>query len=191
MRVVPWVLAGALLVLVVQGECAARGNASIEAREDTLAAQRAEASHLRSLRSQLRPPTILYRDRWRGYHFDSLSIARGPDTLCVPKVVILTADAALRADSALQVTTDSLADLESRHAATAERQASAWKSVARPPWLTSSIALLGSQAPSVRLEGELVAGRGWQVVLRGTLEADTAGSRRRLEAGIRKTFRLF
>lgn len=191
MKSVPWVIAGALLVLFVQGECAGRVSSRIEAREDTLAVQRANGDRLRRQREEARKPVLILRPRWQSFGLDPAAISRGPDTLCVPKTVILTADALIRADETLQAATDSLADSETEHAATAERQADDWKNVARSPWLTASAGAFARLNLAVRLEGELAAGRDWQVVVRGTLEADTAGTQRRLEVGVRRTFRLF
>ena len=70
-------------------------------------------------------------------------------------------------------------------------QRDAYKSIARGAFLHPSLSVLGSLAPSAKIEGELAAGRTWQVMLRGTLEADTSGFRRRLEFGVRRSFHLF
>lgn len=191
MKSVPWVVAGALLVLLAQGECAARTSASIEAREDTLAVQRANGDRLRRRRELARVPVTVLRTRWRSFDLDPVAIARGPDSLCVPKTIILTADSLIKADESLQAVTDTLADSEGEHAATAERQAGAYKGLARKPWLSATVGALARLDPAVRLEGELAAGRDWQVVVRGVVEADTAGTQRRLEVGVRRTFRLF
>ena len=183
----PWLLVIAAVALLLEERWAGGVTAAIEARDDTLAAGRARIHQATLAKVAARIPVTTLRQRYRGFRVDSL-LALPLAVLTVPRELLITADSLIGADSVALAADDSLEAAQGDQLEVAERQVGDLKKRIRAPWVTASAALFARLDPGLRGELELNV-RG--VVVRGVLEADTAGMRRRLEVGMRKSVRLF
>jgi hypothetical protein len=183
----PWLLAFCAVALLLEERWAGGVTASIEARDDTLEAGRARIRAARLTKVQTRAPLPSLRKRYRGFKVDSL-LARTDSVVTVPRDLLVTADSLITADSVALAADDSLDAAQADQLDVADRQIHDLKKQIRRPWLTASAALFVRTEPGLR--GELELGiKG--LVVRGVLEADSAGMRRRLEVGVRRSVRLF
>jgi hypothetical protein len=185
----PWVLVLAVAVLLLEERWAGRVAARIEAREDTLESGRERIRRARLAKDRAREPIATLRRRYRTFNVDS--VLASPDTVvCVPREQVATSHALIRADSVALEADDSLDAAQTDHIAVEDRQVADLRRLVRPPLLSASAGVFARLDPTVRFEAELAV-RGIPLIVRGVLEADTAGMQRRLEVGVRKTFRLF
>lgn len=184
---VAWLIAFAAVALLLEERWAGGVTAAIEAREDTLATGRARIHQANLAKVAARVPVATLRKRYRGFNVDSLLAL--PDTMVtLPRELLATADLLIVADSVALAADDSLDAAQADQLDVADRQIKDLTKRIRAPWLTASAAVFVRADPGLRAELELGV-RG--LVVRGVLEADTAGTQRRLEVGIRRTFRVF